>query len=152
MRDLLTLNVLRRHENLALLAFRLLIGGFLIYGVIDNVLSAERMAEFAVFLRRFGFPAPEAMALLSVYAQLFCGVAFVLGLFTRWAGLVCVNFAVAIIMVDRLQGVRASFPAATLVLFGLYMAAHGPGRLALDALLSGAPRRTRVEPRRTNSS
>lgn len=154
MRELLTLEGLRRFDDLSLLSFRLLVGAFLVYGVADNVLSAERMTEFAAFLGRFGFPAPDLMAPLSAYAQLFCGVAFVLGLCTRWAGLVCaINFVVAVVMVDRLQGVRASFPAASLVLFGLYMATHGPGRFALDALVLGRERRLRrLQPPRATSS
>ncbi len=142
MRDLLLLGRLKPFDDLALLAFRLLVGGFLIYGVIDNVLSAERMGEFVGFLRGHGFVAPGLMAPLSVYAQLACGAAFVLGLLTRWAGLVCAfNFVVALVMVDAEQGVRAAFPAAVLVLFGLYMATHGPGRFAVDAALGGGRRR-----------
>ncbi len=130
------LTFLKRYEDSALLIFRLMIGGFLIYGVTDNVASAARMEEFIAFLRRFSFPAPEFMAPLSVYAQLFCGVAFVFGLLTRWAGIVCaISFVVAVLMVDRFQGIRGSFPSACLVLFGLYMAAHGAGRFAVDAKL-----------------
>lgn len=142
MRDLLLLGRLKVFDDLVLLGFRLMVGAFLIYGVIDNVLSAERMGDFIGFLRAQGFAAPEAMAPLSVYAQLGCGVAFILGVLTRWAGLVCAfNFVVALVMVDAEQGVRAAFPAAVLVLFGLYMATHGAGRFAVEAALEGRRRR-----------
>ena len=73
-------------SDLALLAARLVVGAFLIWGVWDNVTSAARMAEFAGFLRAHGFPIPKVMAPLSVYAQLAVGVCFVLGLATRLAG------------------------------------------------------------------
>ncbi|MCR5869626.1 MULTISPECIES: DoxX family protein [unclassified Sphingomonas] len=118
---------------MALLTARLVIGSFLIWGVWDNVLSAERMAEFAEFLRAHGFVMPEVMAPLSVYAQLAVGVCFVLGLATRWAGIVCaINFIVALVMVDLALGVRGAFPATALVLFGLMFATIGAGRYALD--------------------
>lgn len=139
--DLFTLQPLARGGDVALFALRLMVGTFLIYGVWDNIVSPERMAEFAGFLEKFDFPAPGLMAPLSVGAQFLCGVAFILGLGTRWAGLICAfNFVVAIVMVDQHQGVRGAFPAACLVMIGLYLATHGPGRLALDPLI-GRPRR-----------
>ena len=135
-RRLAFLPFLTRFDNVALLALRLMIGAFLIYGVWDNIVSAERMAEFVGFLTKFGFAWPEVMAPLSVWAQFLCGVAFILGLFTRWAGLVCAfNFIVAIAMVDYHGGIRGSFPAACLVFIGLYLATYGPGRFSADAQL-----------------
>ena len=137
---LFTLQPLSRGADAALLLVRVTLGAFLIYGVWDNIVSAERMAEFAGFLAKFGFPAPGVMAPLSVWAQFLCGVAFILGVATRWAGLVCAfNFIVAIAMVDHLGGVRASFPSACLVVVGLYLATHGAGRLAIDNLLARRP-------------
>jgi putative oxidoreductase len=64
------------------------------------------------------------------------GLAFVLGLFTRWAGVLCaINFAVAIAMVDRFGGMRGVFPSGCLVLIGLYLATYGAGRFSADAAL-----------------
>jgi len=135
-RDLLFLPALARFSDLALLALRLLVGAFLIYGVWDNITSPAHMAEFVAFLSKFGFPAPQFMAPLSVSAQFLCGAGFILGLFTRWAGLICAfNFVVAIAMVDHHAGIRGSFPSAALVMIGLYLAAHGPGWFSLDRLL-----------------
>src|SRR5215217_1634252 len=139
MSDVIFLRNLSRHEDAALLALRVVVGAFLVWGVWDNVMSPSRMAEFAGFLGKHGFPAPTLMAKVSVYAQLAVGVAFVVGLLTRWAGLICaVNFIVAIVMVDRLQGIRGMFPSAALVLIDLYLATHGAGRYALDNAV-GAP-------------
>ncbi|MDG2522621.1 DoxX family protein [Caulobacter segnis] len=123
-------------DDAALLVLRAVVGAFLIWGVWDNITSAEHMATFVAFLGKFGFPAPALMAPLSVWAQFACGLAFVLGAFTRWAGLLCaINFIVAIVMVDRTLGIRGSFTSACLVLIGLYLASHGPGRFALDQWL-----------------
>ena len=124
---------LTRYADAVLLATRLVVGAFLIFGVWDNVVSAGRMAEFARFLAAHDFPVPQLMAPLSVYAQLLVGIAFVLGLATRIAGLVCAfKFVVALVLVDAALGVRGAYPAASLVLFGLLFATVGPGRYALD--------------------
>src|SRR5690606_8691826 len=84
----------------------------------------------------FGFPVPEIMARLSVWAQFSVGLAFITGLLTRWAGLLCtVNFIVALVMVDAAGGIRASFPSACLIAVGIYLALHGAGRFSLDHVL-----------------
>ena len=138
MRDLLFLRNLSRHEDTALLLMRLATGGFLVWGVWDNVVSPADLAKFVAFLGKFGFPVPELMAPLSVYTQLAAGLGMVLGLFTRWAGvLAALNMIVAIVMVDRFGGPRGLWPAGALVLIGLYLAAHGAGRFGLDAMLQG---------------
>lgn len=140
-RSFLFLPALSAGADLALLALRLVVGVFLILGVWDNIESAARMQEFAGFLAHHKFVMPELMAPLSVWAQFLCGVAFVLGLFTRWAGLICAfNFVVALVMVDAALGVRGAFPSAMLVLTGLCLATLGPGRVSLDALLTRTPR------------
>lgn len=138
MRERMTLDSMQRYADHALLVLRLFIGTFLIWGVWDNVVSAERMQEFVAFLTQFGFSAPTFMAPLSVWAQFLIGLAFVLGLFTRWAGIVCViNFTVAIVMVDRFAGLRGAFPSGCLIAIGLYLATYGAGRFSVDAILAG---------------
>ncbi|MES2895685.1 MAG: DoxX family protein [Pseudomonadota bacterium] len=142
--EVLTSPFLSRGSDAALLLMRLTVGSFLIFGVWDNITSAERMTEFELFLEKFGFPLPKLMAPLSVWAQFNCGLAFILGFATRWAGLICAfNFVVAIAMVDHHQGIRGAFPSACLVVIGLYLATHGPGRLALDNLITPLTHGTR---------
>lgn len=120
------------------LAVRLVVGTFLVWGVWDNIVSAQRMAEFAGFLKAHGFVTPSLMAPLSVYAQAACGLAFILGLLTRPAGVVCaINFVVALVMVDWGLGPRAAFPTGLLILIGLMLAEGGAGRFSLDAVLRG---------------
>lgn len=133
MPEWLYLSNAKRFDDVALLLMRVVIGSFLVWGVHDNVLHAEHMQEFVGFLAKFGFPVPELMAPLSVYVQLIVGVCFVLGLLTRWAGVLCaINFIVAVAMVDHLGGVRGSIASICLILIGLYMATHGAGRYSLD--------------------
>ena len=136
MRKFLFLSGAQRFGEFALLLLRIFVGLFLIWGVWDNVTSPERMHEYQGFLAGHGFTAPGLMAPLSVYLQLLVGIAFVLGLFTRWAGILCaVHFIVAIVMVDHHGGMRGIFPAGVLVAIGLYLATHGAGRFSVDAAL-----------------
>jgi putative oxidoreductase len=133
----LRLEELKSGADFVLLLMRIAVGAFLIWGVWDNITSAARMDEFEGFLRSHGFLAPQFLAPLSVWAQFACGVCFVLGFATRWAGLVCAfNFLVALAMVDAKLGIRAAFPSTLLVLLGLYFATHGAGRFSIDARLA----------------
>ena len=127
--------VSRLAGDLSLLFARVAVGSFLVWGVWDNVTSTARMNEFAAFLRVHGFVAPAIMAPLSVAAQLVAGTGLVLGLFTRWAGLLVVaNFVVALVMVDARLGIRGAYPSVSLVALGLVFYAFGAGRVALDAM------------------
>jgi putative oxidoreductase len=136
MRKILFLSSTQRFGDFALLLLRVFVGLFLIWGVWDNITDAARMREFVEFLRKFRFPSPELLAPLSVYVQFLVGLAFIAGLFTRWAGILCaINFVVAIVMVDRFGGMRGVFPSGCLVLIGLYLATYGAGRFSLDAAL-----------------
>ena len=145
MADLKTLLFLpgnARHADLGLLLLRVATGAFLIYQSHDNVFSAARMAEFVKFLVQFNFVYPELMAPLSVYAQFAAGIAFILGLFTRWFGLITAfNFVVAVWMVHWTDPVPGIWPAAILVFLGLYFGLRGSGRYGLDALFERRAKR-----------
>ena len=141
-KDLLFLPGNARHADLGLLLLRCATGAFLVYQSQDNVFSAARMAEFEKFLAQFGFVYPELMAPLSVYAQFAAGIAFILGLFTRWAGLVTAfNFTVAVYMVHWTDPVPGIWPAAILIFLGLYFGLRGAGRYGIDALFEESGRR-----------
>jgi len=135
-RELAFLEKLDQFADVGLFVLRVLTGAFLIYGVIDNVVSEERMAEFADFLATNQFAAPELMAVVSVYAQLLCGIALVLGFLTRWAGIVvAVHFAIAVVMVHWQQDFRGWWPAIVLVGIGIQFSLTGAGALSLDTLV-----------------
>jgi len=136
MRKFLFLNSAQRFSDFALLLVRVFVGLFLIWGVWDNITDAARMQEFAAFLEKYKFPSPGILAPVSAFLQLAIGLGFVLGLFTRWAGILCVIiFVLAIAMVDRFDGMRGVFPSGCLVVIGLYLATHGAGRFSVDAAL-----------------
>jgi putative oxidoreductase len=122
---------------LAFLALRLYLGGFLVWGVWDNITEAGRMTEFAMFLATLNCPWPEIAALASVWAQLIVGVLLILGAFTRWAGaLLAVNFLVAVVLFATTNAdARTQYPHAILVFIGLVFVTTGAGKWAIDAYL-----------------
>jgi len=122
-----------RRSDLGLLILRVVVGGHLMYMTQDNVFSWARMLEFRDFMAQFGFPFPLFCAVLSVIGQFGGGLALVLGLFTRFAGLVIAfNFVVAIWMVDSKQPYPGAFAALALVAAGLCLMFTGAGRYSLD--------------------
>ena len=142
-KSLITLPGMARHTDIAVLLLRLYLGGFLIWGVWDNITSAERMAEFAGFLTAIGSPLPELAAPVSVGAQFLVGVLLIPGVLTRWAGmLLAVNFLVAVALIGTSEGIfpdvtRELFGPMMCVLAGLVLATHGAGRWSVDRRLGG---------------
>lgn len=135
-RDLVFLRALVPHGDIGLLLLRALTGAFLIYGVMDNVVSAEHMKEFAGFLEANSFAAPGLMAPLSVYFQLVCGIFLIAGCLTRWTGMaLALHFIVGIVMVHWAQDFRGWWPAIVLVGIGLQFAFTGAGKISMDARL-----------------
>ena len=136
MRKFLFLSSAQRFSDFALLLLRIFVGLFLIWDVWDNITDGSRMQEFASFLAKHKFPSPGILAPVFVYLQLAGGAGFVLGLFTRWAGILCViHFAAAIALVDHFGGMRGISPSGCLIVIGLYLATHGAGRFSVDAAL-----------------
>jgi Predicted membrane protein len=138
---------LSRGTDAVLLGLRLYLGGFLIWGVWDNIVSTARMAEFQGFLASLNCPMPALAAPVSVWAQFVIGVLLIPGLLTRWAGLLLVaNFLVAVWLL--LTGLEASDEAVAREIFGpmmcvmsgLVLATQGAGRLSVDAFLDARRR------------
>lgn len=140
MRNLIFLEPLRGLGDAALLLLRVVVGAFLMWGTWDNVVSAERMEEFVAFLTALQCPLPELAAPVSVYAQFICGALILLGLLTRWAGLIMTfNFIVAVVLLTLGGGesdFRALFPPLVMIAVPLFLATHGAGRLSVDAVLA----------------
>ncbi len=136
-RDLLLLSPLGRLADLALLLLRSVTGAFLVYQSHDNIFSSERMNEFVKFLEQFNFVAPEVMAPICVWAQFLAGIALILGVMTRWAGLlVTFVFIVAVWMVHWPQDFPGWWPALILVFLGILFATSGAGRYSVDHFLT----------------
>ena len=132
---MIDINRLNALQPGAMLALRLYVGGFLIWGVWDNITSAARMAEFEAFLAGLNCPLPAIAAPVSVWVQLAVGAALIAGVLTRWAGLLLsLNFMVAVVLLwGGGADARGLFPPAILIFVGLVLATHGAGAWSLDA-------------------
>jgi putative oxidoreductase len=118
----------------AVLVLRLFLSTVLVYGVLDNIVSPARMAEFERFLAHHHFPLPAVAARLSVYAQLVAGVLLGLGLFTRAAALLMVfNFLVALGMVHWGLPFAENIAPLAMLTGCISVALSGPGRYSLAA-------------------
>ena len=99
---------------------RMFIGTRLLYGVMDSILSWERMIEFSNFLQNNDFPFPTISAMTSVYVQFFGAILILIGYRIRFASfLLLINFLVALVFVhiragDTIEGMTA----ALAMLFG----------------------------------
>ena len=121
--------------ELGLLLLRLFIGGRLFYGVIDNVLSWEKMLEFAHFLEQHHFPIPTLSAVTSVYLQFIGALLILVGYQTKIAAFfLSLNFVVALLAVHLPIGdsVEGMTPALAMLFGCLTLLFTGPGRLSID--------------------
>ncbi len=124
------------YKEYAPLFIRLLVGAFIIWGVQDNIFSSAHMAEFEQFLAQRGVPSPAFAARLSVYAQLICGLSFLLGALVRLTSVVMIiNFIAAIIIAHRGDTFRGMFAALMMIAVALFFLLHGAGRLSVDEWL-----------------
>jgi putative oxidoreductase len=125
------------HDNrdLGVLFLRLFIGLRLIYGVMDNVLTWEHMKAFESFLDANGFPFPLIAAIVSVYAQLICGLLILIGYQIRIASaIMIVNFLVAILMVHSNDTIEGMTPALAMLFGSILFLFYGPGRFSVGKL------------------
>lgn len=117
---------------------RLVVGAFLLASVWGAATTPSVMAALIEKVALQGAAAAGFAVRIAVYVQIACGLAFITGLLTRWAGLVCaILFTVTAAFVYRSGGLTAAMPAVLLALIGLDMLARGPGPFNLRALLVG---------------
>ena len=133
MRNFLTFRFLPTNPDLALLLLRVTFGAGLLYlhGWGKLAGYTERMSRFA---DPFGIGSPASLA-LSIFAEVVCSVLVALGLFTRFAALVCViNMSVAFVYAHemRLWGPRNGELAFAYLIAFLAIFLAGPGRYSLD--------------------
>lgn len=127
-----------KRKDIALLIVRLAFGTRLIYGSIDNITDWGRMLEFKGFLDANGFPLPLFCAIVSVYAQFFAGISWIIGYKIRiFALLMILNFTIAIIGAHLLQGDTYinTAPAIHLLAISFLIYFLHAGRYSVDSYL-----------------
>jgi len=127
------------NKQIGILLLRIFIGCRLFYGVIDNILSWERMIEFSNFLDANNFPFPIISAVTSVYAQFFGAIFILAGFKLRFASfLLSINFIVALIFVhfqanDTIEGMT---PALAMLFGCLTLLFTGADKISLENYFS----------------
>ncbi len=121
------------NEHIGLLLLRIFVGLRLIYGVVDNVISWDKMLEFSAFLDATGFPIPTISAVISVYAQLICGLFILIGFMIRPASLIMiVNFLIALLMAHTNDTIEGMTPALAMLFGSACLFFTGAGRIAIE--------------------
>lgn len=123
------------NQLLGMFLFRVFLCLQVLHGVLDNILSWNRMLEFRDYLQSEGFPFPLISAILSVYGQFFAALLLLIGYKSRWAAAVLVlNFMVAAgVHLANHDPLPALFPALNILFGAALFLFNGAGRFALDA-------------------
>ncbi len=129
--------ILGIHPDWSLTLVRVSAG--LIFAVHGYQKFAGGIAGVAGYFAKLGIPAPGVMAPFVATLELAGGVLLVVGLVTRWAGLL---LALEMIVTGFLvqvpaRGWNASDLDRSLLAAGLALFLAGPGRAAVDALFPG---------------
>ena len=118
--------------DLAMLILRLCTGVLIIpYGYAKLIHFAEKKDSFTNFM---GIGSPLSLALV-IFAEFFCGMLLVLGLFTRLAAIpLIINMSIAIIKAHNLDVFGKGEPATLFLAGFIVLLLVGPGRISVDAM------------------
>jgi len=123
------------NKQIGILILRLFVGLRLLYGVVDNIFSWEKMVEFSKFLEANDFPFPITSSLFSVYVQFLGGILILIGYKIRLASFVLIiNFLIALLFVhlkasDSVEGMT---PALAMLFGCLTFLFTGADKLSID--------------------
>ncbi len=114
---------------------RMVAGWRLIAGVADYAFGVKPISEVAGFFEQLHIPLSTVSATVSVYAQLVCGILFLIGLWVRPAALIMiVNFIVAILAAHTHDPIEKSFAAWALLAMSVCLLFMGRGKLSLESI------------------
>jgi putative oxidoreductase len=123
----------KKNKDIGVFLFRLFIGFRLLYGVMDNIFSRDRMLEFEAFLQTHHFPYSHFAAVISIYAQAIAGLLIIIGYNIRWAAvLMIINFTVALVVVHWGQSIEEMTPALAMLFAAVLFLFVGAGRFSLQ--------------------
>lgn len=125
-----------KRKSFGIISLRVVAGWRLIAGVAGYAFGIKPISEVAGFFEQLHIPIPMLSATISVYAQLICGVLFLIGLWVRPAALIMiVNFIVAIVAAHTHDPIEKSFAAWALLAMSVCLLFNGSGKFAIDKVL-----------------
>jgi putative oxidoreductase len=134
MKRFFSTNYTENSFNLAALLLRLTFGA-----MICIVHGLTKLTHFSTMAGAFPDPlhvGHKISLVLVIFAEVFCALLLVLGLFTRFAALVLViNLAVAAFMVHSGQPLSVHEPAFTYLAAFAAILLVGPGRISVDSMM-----------------
>jgi putative oxidoreductase len=123
------------YKDHAAIFIRLVVGWRLIAGVWEPATNTGKLHEVTAFFRQLKMPLPALSATVAVYAELICGILFIIGLWVRPAALIMiVTFIVAIAFAHIHDPITRSFPAWIILASSLFLLFNGAGKFSLDEL------------------
>jgi len=128
-------NFLKPKWDIGVFLLRIFVGLRLLWGVIDNIISWEKMMEFASFLEAHHFPLPTVSAIFSVTVQFICGLLVLIGFKIRIASIIlALNFIIALLFVHIKSGdtVEGMTPALAMLFGSLTFIFTGAGKISID--------------------
>ena len=130
------------HPGWGIAAVRLMTGFVLAFSGYQKL--AGGMGGVAGFFGQVGIPAPEVMAPFITALELVGGILLLLGLFTRWLGLlyVCEFLVAAFWVVIPARGLAMGRLELMMLAGAVMLVLAGAGKASLDELLA----RRRAEP------
>lgn len=142
----LSLSPLSRFGGVSPLVIRLVVGVVMAAHGYQKLTGGP--ANFGGMLAQLGVPAPTLMAYVVTFVELVGGILLIVGLLSRWAGLLLtINLAVAVLMAKTNVGLIAPQGGGAgaeldLALIAGFVAIllSGPGKLSLDYVLGIEPR------------
>ena len=127
--------------HIGILLLRIFVGSRLLYGVVDNLTSWDKMLEFSSFLESNGFPIPLASAIVSVAVQFVCGLFVLIGFKIKWASILLIlNFVVALLFFHLRIGdsVEGMTPAVAMLFGSLTFVFTGAGRFSIGGRMTNS--------------
>lgn len=116
-----------------ILFLRLVAGWRLIAGTWAYAIHSKPMTEVESFFQSLHLPAPMVSAYAAVYAEIICGVLFIIGLWVRPAAIIMIlTFTVAILAAHLKDQIITSFQAWALLAMALCFLFTGAGKISID--------------------
>jgi uncharacterized membrane protein YphA (DoxX/SURF4 family) len=123
---------LAAYPDIGLSILRLTVAGHMLWAAQLHVFSWTRFVGFSNFLGTLNFPWPKFFAFLAIGSLVVCGIAFVLGAYTRLAAAVMVIYFVVAAVVDASQPYPAAYAALASLAAVFCLMFAGAGRWSID--------------------